>query len=320
MVDLSIIIVLYNEYKELKRCIKSIYNNKIKNFEMIIVHNPSGRKGVEDVLKLFPKIKYIKNNRNIGFGSAANVGIKNARAPFVLVLTPDTQLLPDTISPTLSYIKTNSDVGWVGCRVFSYPKTFSRSCFYDFPNLLTHIYEYNIPFYKFVHLFKKGYVPTMYSDKAHKHQMSVKHMVGAYLLLRKSAVKKIGLFDGRFFLYREETDLSKRLYENGWKIVYLPVGGIVHYGGGSTRVTIAQSSPHYLRSTYLFFKKHHTQFYTFLAWAIGLTSSIVSIIYLFSVGSFRKLLHQPSQSFYLLRCWIRILIWHIKEGASVLAN
>lgn len=317
MVELSVIIVLYDEYESVVRCLESVYKNKVFEMEVILVHNNSGVKGVEKVLKKFPKVIYIKNRENLGFGPAVNIGIKKSRGAFVLVLTPDTSLYANTVQPTLAYIKQHPDVSLVGCRVFSDSKV-HPSAFHGYPDLLTHLYEYNIPFLKMIRKFNAYYHPTMYTKKAHKYKMSVKHIIGAYLLLRKEALVQVGNFDKRFFLYREETDLCKRLIDAGWKIIFLPVGGVEHYGGGSTRSAITQCSPHYQKSTYLFFKKYNGVLYAFVAWFIGILSATISIPFLIATILVRKIDHKPTQSSYLLKCWSKIFVWHIRHGLNVI--
>lgn len=316
-ISLSIIIVIYDEFQSIKRCLDSIYRNRVKNSEILLVHNPSGKKGIHEVLKNYPHIRYIKNIKNVGFGSAVNNGIMQSRGKYILVLTPDIRVFPNTITPTLNFIKSHSKVAVVGCKVFSDKQEFNRSAFNHFPNILSHVYEYNIVFLKFIRKLKKEYIPSLYSEKEHKHILYPKHIVGAYLLLRKSAIEAVGMFDSAFFLYREETDLCNRLFLKGWKIAYLPVGGVAHYGDGSTREKYTQCSPHYLKSTYRFFSKYHTKIYVIFAWIIGFSSSLMSIPFLYLNCFLKDTYHNQSQPRLQLFCWIRILKWHIKPGIKL---
>ncbi len=317
---LSIIIVLYNEFEMVKRCIRSVYSQKINDIEILLVDN-SNKEGINTVLKEFPRIRYIKNKANLGFGPAVNVGFKHAKGEYILVLTPDTQLLSNTIKQTLEYIEKHSNVALVGCRFFSHPRQLHESSFREYPNLTTHLYEYNILFYKLWKKFVKRDHPTMYSLEDHKKELHPKHMIGVYMLLRKKAAESVGFLDNQFQMYREETDLCKRLRDAGWDIAYLPVGGIVHYGGAEWKTfTITQSYDRYMRSTYLFFKKHHGFLYAAFAWFLGLLSSIMSIPVLFSTVILRELQKKDSQSKILLPEWIKILFWHIRYTKVILSD
>lgn len=312
MVLLSVLVVVYDEFEAVTKCIDSIYKDVPYHLEIILVHNPSGKKGINDVLLQHPNVKYIENKKNVGFGKGVNIGFKKAKGKYILILTPDTRILKGTILNTLEYIEKHKDVALVGCRVYSHPKKLTRSAFYDYPNIFTHFYEYNMIFYKIVHKFIKDYCPTLYPKIDHRKILTPKHVVGAYLLLRKSAIRKEGIFDERFFLYREETDLCKRLYDNGWKVKYLPIGGVIHYGGGSSREIISQCSPYYLMSTYIFFRKHYGSIYVIFSWMVGLFSSLMSIPFLFLILFARTAQKKSTQSSLLIRCWFKIVFWHFK--------
>src|SRR5436190_4409162 len=314
MITLSIIIVLYNEFDKVKQCIASIKKEHILNSELLLVDNSTER-GVNKVLQLYSDIKYIKNKTNLGFAKGVNIGFAKARGKYILVLTPDTQVLPETIKNTLAYIKIHEKAGLVGFRIYSYPKVFHPSAFHSFPNLLTHVYEYNIPFYKLYKLFSKNYHPAFYSANDHKKELSPKHIIGAYMLFRKSALDDVGFFDKQFILFREETDLCKRLMNNGWEIRYIPIDGLVHYGGAAwKKTTISQALPNYMQSTYLFFKKHYGAMYMIIAWIIGFMSALISIPFLFITIIFKKLIHKQTQARILLPAWIAIVKWHMTKG------
>jgi len=315
MVELSIVIVLYNEFEKVKNCINSVLKEKTTNSEILIIDNNSKKAGFEELKKKYPKIQFTRNSNNLGFARAANIGFKKSKGNFILLLTPDTIVLPGTIRQTLSYIKKNSQVGLVGCRVYSYPRHFHLSAFRKFPNLISHLYEYNVIFYKCCKLVSKEYHPLFYSHEDHQKILHPSNIIGAYLLLRKKAGKQVGFFNSDYYMYREETDLCKRLRKYRWDIVYLPVGGLVHFGGSQWRKSsITQCSPYYMNSTYTFFKKYHSAFYLKITWLVGFVSTLMSVPYLFFVVLVKTVLNKPSQSKDLIPCWISIFHWHINEG------
>ncbi|HEX8965059.1 MAG TPA: glycosyltransferase family 2 protein [Patescibacteria group bacterium] len=316
---ISVIVVLYNEFKIVQQCLSSIYRQNISNMEVLLVDN-SDKAGVNVVLKKFPHLTYIKNKTNLGFGKAVNVGLLKAKGEFALILTPDTKLLPNTITKTLEFIKTNRRVALVGCKVYSYPNNFHVSACKEFPNLISHLFEYNILFYKICQLINSKYHPLFYSANQHKQILFPKHIIGAYMLLRMSAIEPLKFFDNSFKMYREETDLCKRLIQNNWQIAYLPEGGLIHFGGGEwKKTTISQALPNYMASTYTFFNKHYGKAYTVLAWILGLVSAIISIPYLYIVSTSKTILGKKSQSTQLLPDYIKILTWHIINSFWVLS-
>lgn len=311
---LSVVIVLYNEFELVKKCIRSVYAERVKEMEIILVDN-SSKKGTKTVLKQFPKIQYIKNDENIGFGPAVNIGCKRSQGKYILVLTPDTKVLSNTIKKTLAYMQSHSKVALVGCKIYSHPRKFHQSAFHTYPNLLTHLYEYNILFYKIYRYFLSASHPSMYSEIEHIRELKPKHIIGAYMLIRKAALKDINYFDNSFKIFREETDLCKRLIDQKWEIAFIPVDGLVHFGGGSwKKTTISQALPEYMRSTYFFFKKHHGKSYEIAGWIIGTFSSVISIPFLFYVIIYKSLKKSSTQSTQLLPCWKSIFKWHLTSG------
>lgn len=316
--ELSVIFVLYNEFDIVKRAIRSVYREKIKGMEIIIIDN-SSEKISKDILKEFPKIRYIKNKINLGFGPAVNIGIKKTKGEFILILTPDIIVFPGTIKKTLAYIKTQTKVALVGCKIYSYPKIFQQSGFHTFPNLSTHLFEYNMVFYKIYRKIFPTYHPAYYSTQDHQKHLFPKHIIGAYMLLRKKSLQEVGSFDNRFRLYREETDLCKRLHDKNWEIAYIPIDGLVHYGGSAwKKTTITQALPQYMESTYLFFQKHYGKIYMIVAWKIGILSAAMSIPFLAGTVMIKKILGQKSQSETLLPLWISIFRWHISNGIKII--
>jgi hypothetical protein len=318
MLKLSVIIVLYSEYTLVKKTIASIYKNEIKDMEVILVDNTPDNKGHESVLKQFPQVKYFHNPVNPGFGGGVNFGLSKAKGEYILILTPDMYILPRTIQETLKYIEKHKDVGMVGSRLFSNPKVQERSANSSYPNLLTVIFLFDMPLYKLVNRFNKEYNPNHFSVKAHAGILETKWINGQYMLARKKAFDEIKGFDERFFMYFEDVDLCKRLVEKGWKVVYLPVGGVVQNGlTGWKKTAITQSSGFYLSSLYKFYKKHYGFVYAFAAWGLGLLSTLVSLPYLSLVVVLKRSLGLKSQSVELLPLWVGIAKWHFSKGIKI---
>lgn len=318
MIKLSVIVVLYNEYKLIRKTISSIYQNEINNMEIILVDNTPDNKGYKALLKEFPQIKYFHNRVNSGFGGGVNFGLSKAKGEYILILTPDMYILEQTIKKTIEYIEKNKDVGLVGSRLYSSPGNQEMSANFSYPNLFTLLYYYNMPLYKLIHCFKPEYSPNHFSAKDHKEILNTKWINGQYMLARKTVLENMGGFDKRFFLYFEDVDLCKRLTESGWKVVYLPVGGVVQNGLTNwKRTKITQSLPPYMESLYKFFLKHYGKTYTVISWLAGTVSAIISIPYLLGVLIIKKILGKRSQSQELLPLWLDIFMWHLTKGVKL---
>lgn len=318
MIKVSVIIVLYNEYEKLKKTLESVYENKIPKMEIIIIDNSPKTDKYEPTRKLFPKVIYIQSKKNHGFAGGVNEGIKIAKGDFFLVITPDMYLLPNTLGQTFEFIETHPRVGILGSKVFSSPGIQEPSILSTYPNLFTQLFYYNMPFYKLLHRFVKNYQPMYLSQ--HMHQtVEVKAISGQYILIRREAISQVNFFDTRFFLYFEDIDLCKRLYERNWKVMYLHKGGVVQNGVTSWKKTkITQSYPVYMESNYKFFLKHYGKVYTMLAWIIGAFSATVSIPYLIMVMYTKKFFYITSQAEDLITPWKEIVKWHFIKGLKLI--
>jgi GT2 family glycosyltransferase len=321
MLKLSVIIVLYEEYKLVEKTLSSVYQNKIENMEIILVDNTPDNKGYKTIINKFPKIKYYHHLINSGFGGGVNFGLSKATGKYILMLTPDMYILPQTIKKTIAYIEGHERVGLVGSRLFSSPGKKELSANSSYPNLVTILYYYNMPLYKLVKRFNKDFSPNFFSAKAHERILETKWIYGQYMLARKKALADINGFDERFFLYFEDVDLCKRLVNYGWKVIYLPFGGVVQNGITKWKKTsITQGLSPYMESLYKFYKKHYGRVYAFAAWFVGAMSALISVPYLTFVVLLKKSLKHKSQSNQLLPLWIDIVKWHFSVGFRIIAK
>jgi len=94
------------------------------------------------------------------------------------------------------------------------------------------------------------------TDWDHSVNRDVDHVIGAFYLIRRHAFETVGGFDERFYVYLEDLDLSKRIYDNGWKIRYLAEANCYHKGGGTSESVKATRLFYFLRSKILYGFKH----------------------------------------------------------------
>lgn len=106
---LSIVITTYNRPNLLKRCIKSIFTQEYKNFEIIVVDDHSTLHYEKDILNEFPEIIYIYQDNNLGPGIARNVGIKAAKNNFVLIMDDDDVFRPDAFKKVNKFLSENKN-------------------------------------------------------------------------------------------------------------------------------------------------------------------------------------------------------------------
>lgn len=225
--DLSIVIVNYKNKGLTLNCIRSLEESSLVNlkYEIIVVDNNSNDNIGQILAWQHPKVIFIQNNFNVGMGAGNNLGLKKARGKYLVVMNPDTLALPKTLAKLFSYMEANLSVGVVGPKQYNPDKSVQDSC-YRWPKILT-------PFFRRTFLGKmskknKELERYLMHDYNKKTIREVDWLLGSCLFMRASALKEVGLFDERFFLYFEDTDLCRRFWEKKWRVVYNPEVEIIH--------------------------------------------------------------------------------------------
>jgi len=144
--DLSIAIVSYNTREILEDCLRSVKVaiGKLKS-EVFVVDNDSKDGTAQMVREKFPWVKLIANKDNKGFGKANNQALKIVKGKYILVLNPDTKVLPDTFTKMISFMDRHPDVGMGTCKIELFTGKIDRDCRRHFPT----------PWRSFTHFFPK---------------------------------------------------------------------------------------------------------------------------------------------------------------------
>ncbi len=223
--DISIVIVNYKSKGLTLNCIKSIEESDFGDllYEIIVVDNHSNDNIAEILAWQYPKVLCIQSNRNLGMGAGNNLGLRRARGRYVVIMNPDTIAFKDTFTKLFAFMEENPTVGIVGPKQFNPDKTVQDSS-YRWHSLLTPVFrrtflgglgEWEL----------KRYLMVDY-DK--KNPRDVDWLLGSCLFIRAKALKDVGMFDERFFLYFEDTDLCRRFWKKHWRVHYYPDASIIH--------------------------------------------------------------------------------------------
>lgn len=275
MKKLTISIVNYNAGDYLLRCLTSL--SKVENevdFDVFVVDNASIDGSIEKAKKQFPKVNYILNKKNIGFGSAHNLVLKKTKTPYILTLNPDCEVLPGTLKFMTNFMDDNLDVGVSTCRIEKSDGSLDIASHRGFPT----------PWASFLYFFLKNdrlyHLTDRPMDKIHE----IDSGVGAFLFIRNSVLQKVGYFDEDYFLYAEDIDLCYRIKTAGFKIMYVPDVKIIHEKGISSGIkkhsqessaatleTRKLSKEYFYKTMIIFYKKHYAERYPFfINWLIYL--------------------------------------------------
>jgi GT2 family glycosyltransferase len=225
--DISIVIVNYKSKGHTLNCIKSIKESDFANlkYEIIVVDNNSNDSIGEILNWQYPNIIFIQNNYNGGLGVGNNAGFKKAQGKYLVVMNPDTIVLEDVFGKLYTYMENNPRVGLVGPKQLNPDKTIQDSCF-RFPGILTLICRRTfLGGFKFARKIINKY---LMKDFNHKFEKEVDWLLGSFMFMRAEALREVGMFDEKFFLYFEDTDLCRRFWKKKWKVIYYPLAQIIH--------------------------------------------------------------------------------------------
>ncbi|MDD5342653.1 MAG: glycosyltransferase family 2 protein [Patescibacteria group bacterium] len=276
-IDVSIVIVSWRVKRLLRQCLASIYHEtKSINFEVFVVDNASSD-GTEEMVKgEFPEVKLIVNKENLGFAKANNQALSLARGDFLLVLNPDTEIINNAVEKTVKFMRQTSTAGVTGCRLLNPDKT-SQPSVRGFPTLSAisllmlklHRVLTNLP------TFKKYFGKSIDYNKTQE----VDQVMGAFFMIRRELVRKIGIFDEKFFIWFEEVDYCYRAKLAGWRVYYFAGAEIIHHYGQSFNQLLNVRKQTWLnRSALRYFRKHHSIFAYLLLLLIYPFSILISLL------------------------------------------
>ncbi len=256
--ELSVVIVNYNVKHFLEQCLcsvqKAINSSKIDG-EIIVIDNHSADNSLGYLKPIFPCVKFIGNNENIGFSKACNQGFKLSTGRYILFLNPDTIIPEDCFLKCISFFTKHDNAGAVGVKMVDGNGKFLKESKRAFPSPVTSLFK----LFGFAKLFPKSKTFSRYHlgylDEDKNHEVDV--LAGAFMMVRRNVLYKLTGFDEIFFMYGEDIDLSYRIQRIGYKNYYLAETSILHFKGESTR----KGSLNYIRMFYkamsIFVSRHY---------------------------------------------------------------
>lgn len=219
--QLSVVIVNWNGADYLGDCIDSVVG---RDREVIVVDNASSDDSEARVRPGRPDVRWLSNDANLGFSTAANRGLEAARGEYVLFLNPDAHSNDDAVTASIDVLASSADVGLVGVAVR------------DPDGHITPTVE---PFFSFRSL-RRARAIDRATAPGGSTPVDIDWCHGVFLVCRREEMLRLGGFDERFFLYAEDMDLCDRVHESGRRVVYLPWVSIVHEGNRAGRELLAE--------------------------------------------------------------------------------
>ncbi len=268
MLDLGIVIVSYNTRDLLRACLQSVYASQVDfAFDVCVVDNASPDGSAEMVAAEFPQTRLIANAENVGYPRANNQGLRAfgfkdapsneppANSPtFALLLNPDTEVPPDALARMLEFMSQHPDAGIAGPKLVRPNGALDLACRRAFPSPEVSLYRMTGLSRLFPHSRRFGRYNLTYLDP---NQMTeVDSVVGAFMLVRATAIAQAGLMDEQFFMYGEDLDWAYRIKAAGWKVYYNPVVEVLHVKRAASRHS-PRAQIEFYRAMDIFYRKHY---------------------------------------------------------------
>ena len=276
MKTVSIIIVNYNTKDLLQNCLHSIYDKTISiDFEVIVIDNASKDGSVDLVKNGFKNVIIIENSINLGFGNANNLGIQIATGKYIFLLNSDTILLNNSVKILANYLDKNPEVAISGGNLYNIALKPTISFCQFMPGILNDfdIFSGGI-------LSKILYRKNFHYNYLDKNIFINGYISGADMFIRKDILNRTGLFDSDFFMYFEETELTWRIRNMGYKIASVPEAKIIHLEGAS-EIIKSNTLKRFFKSKYIYFNKTGMKDYIILSFYISSITAWSRILFSF---------------------------------------
>lgn len=212
----SIIIVHFFGIDYIMDCLNSVFKTDYPNFEVIVTFNGNQDDSYEKVKKEFPEAVCILNKKNLGFAKANNQGMERGSGEIFFLLNDDTIIHPQLISVLVEELTSDEKIGIVGPKIYYY---FEREKIWFAGGKI------NWQKQETSHQGRDQKDNQLIKDK----KQEVDFITGCALMIKKEVTKKIGLLDETFFAFYEDADWCQKAKKAGYKVVYVPFGGVWHH-------------------------------------------------------------------------------------------
>lgn len=235
--DICVVTVSYNNLHE--DCLTSLaeaMRHTQKNVQVVVIDNASPtQKTDEMVSRLLPQARFIRREENHGMGRSTNFGTQQVEADYYFILNPDTRLTdPDILEKLVSYMESHPDVGIVAPRIFNFDGTRQDTC-RRFPAWYQPLVQRTaIGATAWGRSYAKHFLMHDFDQSTER---PVEWVQGSAMFVSGKTWKNLGGFDDRFWLYFEDIDLCRRVWQSGSKVVYAPHLTLQHaFGRASARI------------------------------------------------------------------------------------
>jgi len=259
----SVIVVSFNTRDLLRECLTALYKELTGILsEVLVIDNASRDNSAVMVAAEFPQARLFTSDVNLGFGPANNVALNEARGSYIVLLNSDAFFGEGALRIAIAQMEKHPKAGLGGAMLVGRDGEWQPSA-RMFPSILNDLLMFTGLSAKYPKSRFFGRGDRTWDDPQREAQ--VDWVPGAFSIIRREVLQRVGFFDPRFFLYYEEVDLCLRIHQAGYELWYWPQIRVVHIGGESSRthgeIEMSSSGSQLvlwrMRSALLYFRKHH---------------------------------------------------------------
>lgn len=267
--DVGIVIVNWNTRDYLRRCLETVFaSSGDLGYRVAVVDNGSFDGSAEMVAEAYPAVTLIAGQGNVGYPAGNNLGLRalgygDAGEPtqpdaprYALLLNPDTELPPDALAQMVAYMDAHPEIGVAGPKLVLPDGSLDLACRRSIPTVEVSMWR----MLGFSRMFPRsprfGRYNMTYLDE--DQEAEVGSVVGAFMMVRREAIERVGLLDEAFFMYGEDLDWCKRIGEAGWKVMYHPAVEVLHVKRAASRQS-SRAKHEFVRAFLIFYRKHFRQ-------------------------------------------------------------
>lgn len=210
----GIILLNWNGWQDTAECLESLKTLAYPNFQIVVVDNASTNNSVKELKSRFPDVELIENTENVGFAAGNNSGIRHfmsKEVDYIWVLNNDTIAFRSSLNALVGKAESDYKIGLVGSVLYEYARPWIIQAWGGG--------KYN------------AILGTTSEIKSKSNKID--HVIGASMLIKSEVLKLTGLFDESFFFFMEDTEISLRIQDRGWKIAVADSSYVFHKGGSS---------------------------------------------------------------------------------------
>lgn len=296
---IAIVIPHYSGGGMLRRCLRSLRKTVYRDFEIVVVDNGSQDRSVNEAVEVFPEIRIVRSPVNLGFAGGCNLGIRSSKSPFVILFNDDAEADPGWLGPMVRAMEADSRIAAVQPKV----RSMRNRRFFDYSGAAGG--EMDL----FGYPFARGRLFNSIEEDLGQYDLpkNIFWASGAAVLLRRSAVNRVGLLDETFFAHMEEIDQDFRFHWAGYRVIVEPKSVVYHQSGGTLGGEHLRKMVLNHRNSLTVLLKNLTVETLCWIFPIRLTLEMLTFFSSLAKGDWKRAVAVPAGIFGVVRCFNHIV-------------